>query len=209
MVALVRRRLLNIVGIGVASAILNSLPAFAADLAPHAPFGLSWGMTSDDVRKMGVTLTPVPPNENFGICFAATNLPKVIGDAQSIVLDFGYDNHLFKVVAIGELNRNDPYAFKTQNRYQDLVSGLSAHYGAGNSTDIRDTEIWKTPDEYVMSLKQGRAFRYTTFLKDGTEVEISIRAQDGDSSFWSMIFKSISGSQDFEKAKKTKEKDSL
>jgi len=39
------------------------------------------------------------------------------------------------------------------SRYQELATVLSDRYGRGVETDIRDREMWKGPNEYVMSLR--------------------------------------------------------
>lgn len=196
----------------VGSGLLTCGTSFAADAPPQpsgrGPFGLTWGMTSDDVRKMGVVLTP-QPTKDLGITFSATKLPKVLSDAELVVLAFGFDDHLFRVNVVGETNGADPYGGKTISRYGELVTVLGAHYGTGTETDRRDTSVWKEPNEYVMSLRQGRAFRYTNFSTPETSVEVSVRGQDADNSYWVIIFESVTGVMRFQQAMKKREQDAL
>ncbi len=186
--------------------------AYADSVTPstsRAPFGLSWDMSADEVRKLGVELAPQPSNTSVGTAYLATKLPKVLADAENVLLGFGFDDRLFTVHAVGSTNASDPYGGKTLDRYRELASSLEAHYGEGRETDTRDTSLWKEPSEYIMSIKAGRAFRYTEFKSGGTSVELSVRALDTDSSYWVVIFDSDAGRSRFENASKKKEQDTL
>jgi len=70
---------------------------------------------------------------------------------------------LWRIAAAGRPIGPDPSGRQAVARYQDLTTVLSDRYGRGVETDVRDREMWKGPNEYVMSIRQGRAFRYTNF----------------------------------------------
>lgn len=175
----------------------------------RAPFGLTWGMSSDEVRKLGVQLTSVAGRAEFGVSFAAADLQKVLSDTESVVLSFGFKDKLWRIAAVGTSKGPDPSGGQALARYQDLAASLSDRYGRGNETDLRDHEVWKGPNEYVMSIKQGRAFRYTTFRTSTVDVELSVRAAESDQAYYLMLFAYRSGAKEFEADKKLHEKDAL
>ena len=50
-----------------------------------ALFGLSWGMSAEQVTELGVKLTDKSKGE-FGTNYKATNLPKILSDVQEVYL---------------------------------------------------------------------------------------------------------------------------
>src|SRR5262249_15256421 len=154
-----------------------------------APFGLKWGMSSEEVRKTGVELAANPGRSEFGAAFAATNLSKVLTDTESVFLFFGYKDKLWRIAAAGRPMGPDPSGSQALARYQELASVLAERYGRGVETDIRDREMWKGPNEYVMSLRQGRAFRYTNFHSINVDVELSVRAAESDKSYYVILYR--------------------
>ena len=103
----------------------------------------------------------------------------------------------------------DPYGSQVVARYQYSCRLAFGAGWKGVETDTRDHEMWKQPNEYVMSLKQGRAFHYTTFQSSTVEVELSVRATDEDSAFYLILFEYRPGAIQFEADKKKHEKDAL
>lgn len=107
-------------------------------------------------------------------------------------------------------DRSRPVRSPRVARYQELASVLSDRYGRGIETDVRDREMWKGPNEYVMSIKQGRAFLYTNFHSSANvDVELSVRAASGDQAYYVILFAYRPGAQEFEADKKVHEKEAL
>jgi hypothetical protein len=208
MTALSRRRILGL----IASVGLVPKKMLAADVSKggddRGPFGLTWATTVAQVRSIGVALS-ANASKDFGDAYSATNLPKVIEDANAILLAFGYDDKLWHVAAVGPTIDNDPAGTQVLARFAELNHALAARYGVGKETDIRDNEMFKETKEYVASLKTGRAHRYVSFDNDSTSVELSIRANSFDAAFWVMIFESNAGSKAFKASKNQHEKDAL
>ncbi|MGI3775884.1 MAG: hypothetical protein ACRYGC_01195 [Janthinobacterium lividum] len=175
----------------------------------HGPFGLIYGSSSDIVRQNGVSLEPWSAKSDWGKTFVASGLSKVLSDMEPPVLSFGFKDSLWRVAAAGKTVESDPYGNRVVARYQELAVSLSQRYGYGMETDTRDHEMWKEPNEYVMSIKQGRASRYTEFKTPGIYVELSIRAVDNNSAFYLIIFKSKAGAREFENDKEQNEKSAL
>lgn len=176
--------------------------------ATRGPFGLAWGSSTDQVKEMEVQLTPSSGN-NWGTSFTAAGLSQVLHDAELVLLSFGHRNRLWRVAAAGRTISREPYGASTIARYQELSQALSSRYGAGRESDHRDTRIWNEPNQYVMSLHQGRAHRYTTFETPSTHIELSMRAAGGDSSYWFLIYASKAERALFEQDKRSRETNSL
>lgn len=175
----------------------------------RAPFGLTWGASSAEVRKSGVQLTLNPGKSNFGAEFTATELSKVISDIDTVILFFGYDNKLWRIAAASRTMGPDPFGSQAVARYKDIAASLAERYGHGVETDVRDHEMWKQPNEYIMSLHQGRAFRYTIFQSSTVNVELSVRASSSDQAYYLILFEYLVGARKFEADKKLHEKDAL
>ncbi len=198
--------------IGLAVGYLLPFPAAVSaepDTGVPAPFGLTWGMSSDQVRKTGARLTANAGRSEFGAAFAASDLSKVLSDTESVFLFFGYKDKLWRIAAAGRQMGPDPSGSQAVARYQELAAVLSDRYGRGVETDTRDREMWKGPNEYVMSIRQGRAHRYTNFHSTNVDVELSVRAADSDKSYYLILFQYSPGAREFEADKKVNEKDAL
>ena len=174
-----------------------------------APFGLTWGMSAADAEKIGVALTPLPNATGYGTTYSATNLPKILSDTETCFLSFGYGDRLARIVAGGKEVKNDPYGSAVVGRYIELAKNLGELYGKGKETDRRDTEIWKAPSEYVASLKNGRAKRFTDFANENARVQIMIAASSSDEARYVIFFESIAEMKKLDEAKKAKEKEAL
>jgi len=166
-------------------------------------------MSSDQVRKTGARLTANAGRSEFGAAFAASDLSKVLSDTESVFLFFGYKDKLWRIAAAGRQMGPDPSGSQAVARYQELAAVLSDRYGRGVETDTRDREMWKGPNEYVMSIRQGRAHRYTNFHSTNVDVELSVRAADSDKSYYLILFQYSPGAREFEADKKVNEKDAL
>jgi hypothetical protein len=71
-----------------------ALDPSSAHSEPDAPFGLTWGAGVEDVRKIGVELKEAQKNTEFGAAYAASKLPKVLGDQEATLLFFGFNDRL-------------------------------------------------------------------------------------------------------------------
>lgn len=175
----------------------------------QAPFGLVWDASPDDVRKLGVVLVAQKKSTEYGAAFVASQLPKIISDIETVIVWFGYENRLWRIGAIGKSMGPDPYGNQLIARYNELSSALQGRYGRGKEVNIRDTEIWTRPSEYLSSLEQGRASRYTSFDSGSTNAELSIRASSSDEGFYVILFEYKPGAKQFREDKEKHEKDAL
>jgi hypothetical protein len=175
----------------------------------RAPFGLTWGASLDDVQKLGVRLTALEGRSNFGATYSATQMSRVLNDAENVVLSFGHRDKLWRIAVVSTHFGPDPAGAQVIARYADLAGSLAERYGRGAETDIRDRDVWKGPNEYVMSIHQGRAQRFTSFQGASVDVELSVRAKGSDMSYYLILFEHRSGADEFERDRKAKEKDAL
>jgi hypothetical protein len=98
----------------------------------EAPFGLTWGMSASEVKALGVELSDFPQSD-WGHSFSATKLPKVLGDAEMVVLSFGFNDKLWRIAAVSRSFENDPAGVATMARYNELDKILADKYGKGTS----------------------------------------------------------------------------
>lgn len=179
-----------------------------ADVAVEAPFGLSWGASQNEIKRLGANLTQQTEND-YGVSLQASGLSRVLADVEGVQLSFGYDDKLWRIVAISKSFRSDPYGSAVVNRYNTLVQSLSKKYGKGNESHHRDSELWNDADEFLMGIRQGRSWHFTSFETDDLSIEISVRASSGDEGFYALIYTNKRLEIAFEKQKSAKEEGSL
>ena len=173
-----------------------------------APFGLCGASHLPRLRVEDVDLREAPFRD-YGDTYAATKLPKVIADAETIILSFGNDDKLWRIVAISRTYPNDPYGNNVKARYQELARVLSEKYGRGVTHHEIDSQVWKEPNEFVMGIKTGRTMWFTDFNTSALMIEIGIMASGMDQANWRIIFEEKNLRSKFEASKKTKEKNAL
>src|SRR5262249_18497732 len=99
-----------------------------AQAQEEAPLGLSWGISSADVRARGVELAEYSGGE-FGKGFTASKFEKAIVDQETALLAFGFNDKLWRIVIQSREFTNDPFGYSVLARYDDLANVLSEKYG--------------------------------------------------------------------------------
>lgn len=184
----------------------TTLSASAQDSA--GPFGLTWLVTSEQVKQLGVTLTPAE-NSNFGTSYMATNLPKALSDLDMVFLSFGYDDRLWRVAALGEENENDKYGFEGKARYDELKSSLGKSYTLQQSGEKPSSDsFYGKPENFAYSLSENEAFWYSTFSSPSADIELSLNSDHYDT-YWRIIYSNREGEELFTSGKKDAEIDAL
>jgi hypothetical protein len=181
--------------------------ALAAD-APAAPFGLTWGMSSDAARTLGVDLSS-RTDSDFGVQYTATKLPSVLSDIDLVYLFFDYKDRLWRVFAASRSFENDPYGASVQSRYDELDQVLASKYGVGSHHHYQDQEMWKEPSEFLAGISDGRSWHYTDYRSGPVTVQLGIRALSFDVGVYTLIFKNEDLSKEFDQQKKEREKGAL
>jgi hypothetical protein len=173
-----------------------------------APFGLLWGMSAAQLKGLGVGLGE-RTEKDFGRSYSATKLPKMISDVSAVFVSFGYDDKLWRIAAVSRDFPNDPYGVAVQSRYDELVRVLGEKYGSGKQTRLQDSSLFTRPQDFLMGIQAGRTLVYTDFDSNLIHVQIGILASDSSTGYYRMIFENKRLRADFEKSKKTHEKDAL
>lgn len=175
----------------VSLTLISALQALAEENSDAAPFGLQWGMSSAQTRAIGVVLTE-DTRKNYGLTYMATKLPKMIADVQTVLLSFGFDDKLWRVVAVSKEFSNDPYGFTVQKRYDELAAELAEKYGRGEVESGASDEFYRDPTNFVYAIQSGHAWHYTNYNNKLIKVQLGISATDPSTSFYQIIFGQLS-----------------
>ena len=92
------------------------------------PFGLAWGANYDEVKKEGVSLSAVG-QKDYVNNFSATHLPKSVKTFREVILTFGIENELWRIIAYGNLLQDTPSAEKVLDLYNQYYKLLEQKYG--------------------------------------------------------------------------------
>ena len=173
-----------------------------------APFGLIWAASAADTRSLGIDLQEVP-TKDFGVSYVATKLPKILSDAGTVFVSFGYDDKLWRVAAISKKFDNDPPGVSVRGRYDELSSVLAEKYGKGQQFHSQDTQLWKKSDEFIMGISAGRSKWYTNFDTNLLFIQLGIIADDNSTAKWRIIMENKPLRENFGSGKKAHEKNAL
>lgn len=183
-----------------------------------APFGLLWKADMDEIKELGVILTPIE-EKDYANSFAATHLPKDPKGFRDVYVTFGEENELWRILAIGDFINDEPDASKVLKEYRKYVRLLSQKYGNQQEnfdpklTPVEkkvmvngreETVIEQKPEpignpEFLSQLQSGEATLYSTFEGNNIGAALAINV-DGDGKSYIIIdYKNIKILQDREK----------
>ncbi len=158
----------------------------------QAPEGLIWGISAEDIEKLGVSLTPTEVKD-YPHAYIAQNVPTPIKDFSKTTLFFGDENKLFRILMASDFISDDtPNATKTLKLYNKYYNLLKQKYKNAqqfftpNASDVdvtpnQNTEI--NPQDYpdlLKNLLSGNADLYATFEGDGIGAALAVNV-DGNS----------------------------
>lgn len=175
--------------------------------APDAPFGLTWAATKADVEKLGVALKSLDSKD--GQRYSASGLPKILADAEAVVLNFGFQDKLLRIVAISKAFENDRYGGAVRERYDEIARLLGEKYGKGKSVHHTGSSIYKDPEYWVSGIRSGDNQHFTNFKSGGLSIQINIRADSSNDAKWILIYENDRLMKEFEQDKAKKEKGAL
>jgi hypothetical protein len=107
----------------------------------EGPFGLTWGSTVEQTKAVGIELKPDTNKEN-GVSFIARSLPKALSDQDFAFVSYGFDDKLWRIVAVSRSFSNDPKGEKIRTRYGELVGVLAGKYGPPQSSHTLGGSIY-------------------------------------------------------------------
>jgi len=175
----------------------------------EGPLGLTWGSSADEVRALGAELQQDVPGTDYGMCFSAKKLPRVLSDQEETLVCFGYDDSLWRIVAYSKSFLNDPSGNNLKARYQKLLAILSEKYGSPSSVQTLGDSIYQQPQYFLAGIRAGLTYWYSNFSTPILSVQLNLSADDSSSGRWSIIYTNKSLRDAFDAAKKAKEKGSL
>src|SRR3954453_19390847 len=97
-------KMLTVRSLIIGVVVMLASAAFA-DSQP-APFGLSWGMHQNEVEAMGAVLGEAKESR-FGVERDARNLPKTLEDTGGVLLWFGFNDKLWRIISFSKTFQND------------------------------------------------------------------------------------------------------
>jgi hypothetical protein len=191
-----------------AIALLLTNAAGARAQEDAAPFGLVWLASSDEIAELGISLTPMDSG-TFGKSFAASNLPKALSDIETVVLSFGYDDRLWRVVALSNDFDSDKYGSQGKARYAQIEASLKKSYELEDTYHQASSDsFYGKPDNFAYSLSKNEAFWYSTYSAPSADIELSLNS-DHEDTYWRLIYSHRAGKKAFDAGKSDAELDAL
>lgn len=196
----------------------NKASATEPENLDSAPFGLLWKANIEEIKELGVILSPIE-EKDYVNSFSATHLPKAPKGFRDIYITFGIEDELWRILAIGEFINDEPDASKVLKEYRKYVRLLSQKYGNQQENfDPKMTSVEKKvmvngreqtvteqkPEpignpEFLSQLQNGEATLYSTFEGNNIGAALAINV-DGDGKSYIIIdYKNIKILQDREK----------
>jgi len=117
--------------------------------AVAGPFGLSKGMTLEEVKKYGAFVSGDSP-----FTYTAKTLSNGHPDFEIYSIILTPQQGLCKIQAAGKDVKTSSFGSELKEKHNDLVKALSNKYGSpGNNFDfLRTGSIWKDPQDWMMAL---------------------------------------------------------
>lgn len=101
----------------------------------HAPFGLRWGASLEDLAAAGVEAEFSERQSGVIDRYLATTVPRPLSDASNYYLDFDREGRLFAVTTVIGPWERDLDGAEVRARYVELKEGLSANYSLSEERD--------------------------------------------------------------------------
>jgi len=117
--------------------------------AVAGPFGLSKGMTLEEVKKYGAFVSGDSP-----FTYTAKTLSNGHPDFEAYSIILTPQQGLCKILAAGKDVKTSSFGSELKEKHNDLVKALSNKYGSpGNNFDfLRAGSNWKDPQDWMMAL---------------------------------------------------------
>ena len=189
-------------------------PAAAEPAQPEygsAPFGLVWGASAKEIENLGVTLTPAGEKDYMNN-YIAGHLPNSLHDFRDVMLTFGIDNRLWRIIAYGKFIKDDAAASGVLKMYRGYFKLLSQKYGHAQEfytpnvvnvdktvTDTRGkpqtvTEEKKQPignPDFLKELQNGDAELYATFENGIVGAALGVNVDGNGQSYITIDYKNL------------------
>ena len=176
-----------------------------------APFGLLWGETYEETLSSGVILSKTE-EKDYVNSFIATQLPKPIKDSRYVVISFGIENKLWRIISYGNFIKDKPDASLVLKEYKRFYEMLSKKYGHDEQTFIpKITKVTKTIDlgrgktkeevenveepignpNFLAQLQSGEADLYASFYNHEVGAALSVNVDGNGNSYLILEYKNL------------------
>ena len=176
-----------------------------------APFGLLWGSTYEETLSSGVLLTRTE-EKDYVNSFIATQLPKPLSDMRYVVVTFGEENTLWRIISYGKFIKDTPSASLILKEYHRFYDLLNKKYGHAEETYTpkltqitktvelenhqtkEETETVEEPignDNFLSQLQSGEADLYATFYNNEVGATLSINVDGNGNSYLILEYKNL------------------
>jgi hypothetical protein len=179
-----------------------------AQSAQDAPLGLTWGESASQTRAHGIELSETASRE-FGMGYVATRLEKSVADQSAVLLFFGYDDRLWRIVINSREFANDPTGYAVLKRYRELSSVLSEKYGSPSEVHRLGDSIFNQQQYFLAGIRGGNTKWYSNFESPNAFVQLGLSADDSSTGRWRLIYENKDLRRNFDLARHSKEKGSL
>jgi hypothetical protein len=174
----------------------------------EGPLGLTWGISANQVRALGVDLKD-GPRSDFGVSYVATNLPRALSDQEMAIVSFGYDDKLWRIGAISRPFPNDPAGTNVKSRYQELLGVLIEKYGRPAIVHSLGDSIYREARYFLAGINGGHTSWYSNFDTAKLFIQLGILADDSSAGRWRIIFEEKALRKTFESGRRSREKGAL
>lgn len=130
-----------------------------APVIAAGPFGLSMGMTIDQIDPNAVEIGPGK--------YKIISVPKPHSAFEFYVVQVGPTMGLSWIKAVGKDISTSAYGIELRSAFTDMEAKLTKVYGTGNRTDyLLPDSIWDEPNDWMMSLIQKERYLMTLWDAD-------------------------------------------
>ena len=189
----------------------NTQPIAKQERSAAAPFGLIWGASVKETENLGVTLTPAGEKDYMNN-YTTKNLPNSLHDFRDVVLTFGVNDRLWRIIAYGNFIKDDASASGVLKIYRQYFNLLSQKYGNAQEfytpniinvdktvTDERGkqktiTEQKKQPlgnPDFLQELENGTAELYATFENGTIGAALGVNVDGNGQSYITVDYKNL------------------
>ena len=163
-----------------------------------APFGLVWDASASTIEGLGINLSKVEQGD-FGVSYAASNLPKTLSDVSTVFLSVGHDDRLWRVVAVSRDFERDGYGTAVRSRYDELKATLAARYGSPKEFEsLSSDDYYRQPDNFIYGIYSNENYWGAAFETLELRLELSIDASGTSDSYWRVVYVNKAGETAFE-----------
>lgn len=178
------------------------------DRTEVAPLGLSWGLSRADVEKLGVVLS-VQENGPRGLIVQARNLPRVLSDVEGVLLGFGFDDRLWKVIIASKTWNDDKYGVFATTRFDELSKLLSERYGAPKRYVREPSDrFYATADNFAYSISRNERDHAASWDTPTLSVLLKLGAQMYNT-YYLLVYEYKPLAENAQKGQRSREKDAL